>query len=107
VRYQFPLPASKAIPYVLAGFGVASVTYDSTFTVGGTDVTTNLAQFGAILGTDVSGSFTKPMLVFGGGFAVPVWQQVVVDLQFRFGRIMAEDQAINVTRAGLGLAYRF
>lgn len=107
VKLQFPLQGSRAMPYVLAGAGLANVTYDTTFTVGGTDVTTNLAQFGAVLGTDISGSFTKPMFVFGGGFAIPVWQQVVVDLQFRFGRIMAEDQGINVTRLGLGLGYRF
>ncbi len=107
VKLQFPLQGSKAMPYVLAGAGIASVNYDTTFSVGGIDVTTNLAQFGAILGTDVSGSFTKPMFVFGGGFAIPVWQQVVVDLQFRFGRIMAEDEGINVSRLGLGFGYRF
>jgi hypothetical protein len=77
-----------------------------TFTVGGTDVTTNLQQYGAVLGTDLSGSFTKPMLTLGAGIAYPVGR-LVLDFQYRFGRIFAEDEAINVNRAGIGIGVRF
>jgi len=45
--------------------------------------------------------------VVGGGVAVPVWKQLVVDFQVRFGRILAEDEAIIVGRAGLGIGIRF
>ena len=37
----------------------------------------------------------------------PAWQRLVVDVQFRFGRILAEDGGINVSRAGIGLGVRF
>lgn len=95
-------------PYVLAGAGVASVTQDVAFTVGGSDVTSVLAtQYGVQLGTDLSGSFTKPMIVAGAGAMWPAWQRLVVDLQFRFGRILAEDGGINVSRVGIGVGVRF
>src|SRR5471032_1404091 len=64
IRYSIAVAGSKARPYVLGGFGLASVKRNVAFTVGGTDVTSNLSQdqYGNIvLGTDLSGSETKPM----------------------------------------------
>jgi opacity protein-like surface antigen len=100
--------ASKLRPYVLGGAGLASVKQDVSFTVGGSDVTSNLAtQYGVQLGTDLSGSFSKPIIVAGAGAMWPAWQRLVVDFQFRFGRILAEDGGINVSRAGIGVGVRF
>ncbi len=107
LRYVIPVTGSKVQPYVLAGAGIAKVKQDATFTIGGTDVTSTLQQFNTQLGTDLSGSFTKPIIVFGGGVAYPVWQQLLVDFQFRFGRILAEDEGINVSRVGIGIGVRF
>ena len=107
VRYVIPVAGSKVQPYVLAGAGIAKVKQDATFTVGGTDVTASLSQFNAVLGSDLSGSFNKPIIVFGGGVTYPVWQQLIVDFQFRFGRILAEDEGINVSRVGIGIGVRF
>jgi opacity protein-like surface antigen len=107
VKLPFSAAGSKAVPYVLGGFGVAKLTRDVTFTAGGTDVTGNLPQFGIALGTDLSGSSTSPMLTLGGGVTYAVWRQVGIDAQFRFGRIFAEDEAINVVRVGLGIGVRF
>jgi opacity protein-like surface antigen len=107
VRYLIPVAGSKVRPYVLGGVGVANVKQDVKFTVGGTDVTASLQQLGVQLGTDLSGSFTKALLALGGGVAVPIWERVVVDLHYRYGRIFAPDQGINVHRAGVGLGIRF
>ena len=107
IRYVVPIADSSVQPYVMAGFGVAHVTQDATFTVNGTDVTGNLAQYGIVLGTDLSGSFTRPLLSLGVGVSVPVWQRVAVDLHYRYGRIFAPDSGINVSRAGIGLGFRF
>ncbi len=85
VRWLIPVADSKIQPYVMAGGGIAKVSQNATFTVGGTDVTGNLSQYNIVLGSDLSGSFTKPMFVLGGGVAYPVWQQLVLDFQFRFG----------------------
>jgi opacity protein-like surface antigen len=107
VRYLIPVTGTKLQPYVMGGIGIAKVTQDVKFTVGGTDVTAGLQQFGVQLGTDLSGDFTKAMLALGGGVAVPVWERVVLDVHYRYGRVFAPDQGINVNRAGIGLGVRF
>lgn len=106
---KYTIPTTGTIhPYVLGGAGMATVSQNVAFTVGGTDVTSALAStYGVQLGTDLSGSFTKPMIVVGGGVMWPAWQRLVVDVQFRFGRILAEDGGINVSRAGIGVGVRF
>ena len=109
LKYIVPMVGAAAVrPYVLGGAGLASVSQNVAFTVGGSDITSSLAsQYGVQLGTDLSGSFTKPMIVAGAGAMWAPWQRLVVDLQFRFGRILAEDGAINVSRAGVGVGVRF
>jgi opacity protein-like surface antigen len=107
IRYLIPVTGTRLQPYVMGGIGIAKVKQDVKFTVGGTDVTAGLPQLGVQLGTDLSGDFTKAMLTLGGGVAVPVWERVVIDLHYRYGRIFAPDQGINVSRAGIGLGVRF
>lgn len=107
VKYLLPVGDAKAVPYVLGGFGFAKLTRDVSFTVGGTDVTSRMQQFGIVLGTDLSGGSTKPALTFGGGVTYRLWRQLGVDAQFRFGRIFAEEQGISVVRVGLGIGVRF
>ena len=106
LKYEM-LVDGKAQPYVMVGGGMARVKQDATFSVGGTDVTGNLQQYFVVLGTDLSGTSTKPMLTLGAGVAWPAWKRLVLDLQYRYGRIFADDQGINVNRAGLGVGVRF
>jgi opacity protein-like surface antigen len=106
-RYLIPVTGTRLQPYVLGGIGVAKLSRDVKFTVNGTDVTSNLAQLGVQLGTDLSGDSTKLMFTLGGGIAYPVWQRLVVDVQFRYGRILADDAGINLGRVGLGVGVRF
>lgn len=94
-------------PYVLGGFGIARYTRDVSFTVGGTDVTSNIGDYGVVLGSDLSGSTTKPMVTAGGGAAWTVHAPFVIDFQFRYGRIFADGKAINVSRAGIGFGIEF
>jgi opacity protein-like surface antigen len=106
VRYALPV-TSPVEPYVLGGFGVASVTKDVTFTVGGTDVTGNIGQYGVVLGSDLAGSVRKPMMSLGGGVVWPAWERLVVDFQYRYGRIFTPNQGLNVNRLGAGIGVRF
>jgi opacity protein-like surface antigen len=106
LRYLIPVQ-SPVRPYVMGGLGLAKVQQQFAVTIGGTDVTSTLDQYGVQLGTDLSGSFTKLLLVVGGGVTYPVWQHLVVDLQYRYGRIFADDQGINTHRAGIGVGVRF
>ena len=107
VKYLFLIDGSKAVPYVLGGFGIARLKRDVAFSVGGTDVTGSLQQFNIVLGTDLSGTSTRPMLTVGAGVTYPIWRHLGIDGQFRFGRIFAEEQGINAARAGLGIGVRF
>ena len=106
VRYVFP-SSGKLEPYLLGGGGIARVQKNVAFAVGGSDVTSNLQQYSIVLGTDLSGSENKPMLTLGGGGAWKLGQRLVLDLQYRYGRVFASDQGINVNRAGAGLGVRF
>lgn len=106
-RVALPLQTSRLEPYVVGGAGIARVNRDATFTVGGTNVTSSLTQFGVTLGTDLSGSETRPMLTLGGGVGWPVWTRLVVDLQYRYGRVFIPDAGLNINRAGVGIGVRF
>jgi len=106
--FRFPFATTtKLEPYVLAAGGVAQVKKDVTFTIGGSDVTSNLAQYGVVLGTDLSGSETKAMLSFGAGVAWPVWEKLVVDFQYRYGRVFTSGEGLNMNRVGVGIGVRF
>ena len=91
----------------MAGGGMAQVKKDVSFSINGSDVTSTLPQLGVVLGTDLSGSETKPMLTLGGGAVWPVWQRLIVDFQFRYGRVFTEDEGLNLSRAGVGIGVRF
>jgi len=106
IKYLIPFDDTIQ-PYVLGGFGIARYTRDVSFTVGGSDVTSSLSQYAVTLGSDLAGSTYRPMLTAGGGVAWTVKAPFVVDFQFRYGRIFAEGQAFNVSRAGIGFGIRF
>jgi opacity protein-like surface antigen len=105
VRYG--IPTGKVEPYLLGGGGVARVRKDVTFTLAGNDVTSSLQQYGVVLGGDLSGSETRPMLTVGGGVAWAASQHLIVDFQYRYGRVFASDRGLNVNRAGIGIGVRF
>jgi opacity protein-like surface antigen len=102
LKYLVPVQASKIEPYLLGGGGVARVSRDVTFSTAAGD----LAQF-VTLGSDLTGSETAGMISVGGGVALAVWPRVMLDLQYRFGRVFTADDGINVNRAGAGIGIRF
>ena len=104
LRYLFP-GSARVQPYVLAGGGVARVKKDVAFQLGGADASSTLAQY-VTLGSDLSGTATKPMLSVGAGAVWTVWQKLIVDFQYRFGRVF-DDTPINTSRAGAGIGVRF
>jgi opacity protein-like surface antigen len=91
----------------MGGGGVAQVKKDVSFSINGGDVTSTLEQFGVVLGTDLSGSETKPMMTIGVGAVWPAYQRVIVDFQYRYGRVFTEDEGLNLSRAGIGIGVRF
>jgi opacity protein-like surface antigen len=102
LKYVITGSGTRAEPYVLVGGGVASVKRDVAFSTPAGDVN----QF-VTLGSDLSGSETKGMLSVGAGVGVAVWRALVIDLQYRYGRIFTSDGGLNVSRAGIGVGVRF
>lgn len=100
VKYLVPT-GNKYSPYVMAGGGFAQVKRDVTFTTSGGDLT----QF-VTLGSDLSGTETKGMVSAGIGIQVPFGSALVVDLQYRYGRVFTSD-GLNINRAGIGVGIRF
>jgi opacity protein-like surface antigen len=106
VKYR-PATALTVQPYVLGGFGFARVKNNVTFTLGGAEAAAAaLAPF-VTLGSDLSGTSTRPLLTLGGGATWPIWQALMLDFQYRFGRIFTEEHGTTTNRAGIGFGVRF
>jgi opacity protein-like surface antigen len=105
-RYRLPI-TGKLQPYVLAGGGIGRVKPDVTFTIGGATVNNRLDQFGIVLGTDLSGTTTKAMMVAGAGGLYPISDRFYADLEFRYNRVFISGGAIPFSRLGLGFGVRF
>jgi len=90
-------------PYAIAGFGVAQVKKDVSFTLASNEPVTNYVT----LGEDLTGTHTSGLLNLGGGVVWTAWQSLAVDFQFRYHRVFAADEGMNVLRAGVGIGIKF
>lgn len=103
---RYAISTSGALqPYVLGGMGVARANKDVGFALNGSDVTSTIQQHGIALGSDLSGSETKAMLAMGGGLMWPAWQRLIVDLQYRYGRVLTDGRGLNINRVGVGVRF--
>lgn len=107
LRYVFPVSSPRIEPYILGGFGVARVKNDVTFQLGGAEASASTISQYITLGTDLLGKETRPMASGGVGVAWTAWKQLVLDFQYRYGRVFVPDQGVNVNRAGIGVGVRF
>jgi opacity protein-like surface antigen len=105
LRYPIAMENTRLHPYVLGGFGAARVKNDVTFQLGGVDASSTISQY-VTLGEDLSGSQTKPMFTAGAGVVWPAYKQLIVDFQFRYGRVF-NDEGISIGRAGIGIGVQF
>jgi opacity protein-like surface antigen len=97
-------------PYVMLGFGAASVKTRTNFSINGVDVTNgDLVR----VGTDLAGTLAKPFLTIGAGATMPFKHRYFVDLSYRYGRIFARtsqienDNGVNTQRVQLGVGVKF
>jgi len=93
-------------PYAVFGVGGARVSRNSTFTLGGADVTNSLPQYGVTLGSDLTGHSSHAAFTFGGGVLVPLGKYYA-DANYRLMTINTESQATNVNRFNFGFGLRF
>lgn len=106
LKYMIPYRA-RIEPYVLGGLGLAGVERDVRFSVGGSDVTDAIANYGVVLGRDLAGTETKPMLTVGAGAVWTARSSLFVDAHYRHSRIFTDSQGTPVNRVGLGIGVRF
>jgi opacity protein-like surface antigen len=97
-------------PYILGAVGIAHVKTEVAFSVNGT-VIDPASQ--VQLGSDLSGTLNKTMIVVGFGVNVPFATRFFADLGYRYGRILAKtgnfetDTSIPTQRVVLGVGVRF
>ena len=114
VRYKVPA-MGRALPYVMLGVGVAKVTKNVDFAVGGTNVNSVLAStYGVQLGDDLTGGQNKAMFSLGAGVQIAATDRVFVDVSYRFGRIFTTatggangTAGLNLNRLQGGVGVRF
>jgi hypothetical protein len=93
-------------PYVTGGAGVAHVVLKPQFTISGSDVSSNMTQYGVTLGSDLTGEMTKPAFQVGAGVLIPQGRWYISG-EFGLTSIQTPDQTTNVLRAGVGIGTRF
>jgi opacity protein-like surface antigen len=109
VRYK--IDATPTIhPYVLGAIGVANVKTEVAFSVNGTVIDPSST---VQVGSDLSGTLNKTMIVIGFGINVPFKTRFFGDLGYRYGAILAKtdnfetDKTISTQRIVLGAGIRF
>jgi opacity protein-like surface antigen len=109
VRYR--IDATPTIhPYVLGAVGFANVKTEVAFSVNGTVIDPSST---VQIGSDLSGTLNKTMIVIGFGINVPFKTRFFGDLGYRYGAILANtdnfetDKTISTQRIVLGAGIRF
>jgi len=94
-----------AKPYALFSLGATHVNREPTFTLGGTDITNSLPQYGITLQSDLTGDETQLSVTGGAGVIVP-YRMLYFDLGYRLMSIRLSE-AINVNRLHISIGARF
>jgi opacity protein-like surface antigen len=109
VRYLVPV-MSTVHPYIALGVGIAQVTTETNLTINGAPVGPDAVA----LGTDLSGTFKRPFIMFGVGATVTFATRFFGDLSYRYGRISGETDgsdvvlaAVPTQRLQIGVGVRF
>jgi hypothetical protein len=93
-------------PYGIVTFGLASSNRNSTFTVGGTDVTDTLGDYGIALGEDLSGTVNSA--AGSGGVGVLIGSgQWYLDVGARMFNMGGGVSRVNGGRLVVGAGYRY
>lgn len=105
VRYSFRKKTRYSL-YGLVGGGFGVTSPKTTFTLGGTDVTGSVPQYGVTLGKDLAGSSAGALLNLGVGAMYPHGKWVG-DVSYRFTPIFAAGHMTPVSRFSFGVGRKF
>jgi hypothetical protein len=90
----------------LFGVGGARVSPKTTFTLGGTDISGSIGQYGVTLGRDLSGGSGHGAVTVGLGVVVP-YGRWYGDVGYRLTAILMSGGATKVNRLTIGAGRRF
>jgi hypothetical protein len=105
VRWVFGQVA-RVRPYGVFTAGVAHTSPNATFTLGGTDITGSIGDYGIALGKDLSGSSNHGAVGFGVG-ALAGSGQWYMDVGLRLLNFGSETGRVNLGQFVIGGGYRF
>jgi opacity protein-like surface antigen len=97
VRYRLPVTSPKVHPYIALGVGVAQVSTETNLTINGAPVGQDLVA----IGSDLSGTFKRPFIMFGFGAHVTFATRFFGDLSYRFGRVSGETDGTDEVLAAV------
>lgn len=97
LRYRVPMTSPKVHPYILLGVGIAQVSTETNFAINGSPVGPDVVA----IGTDLSGSFKRPFIMFGFGAHLTFATRFFGDLSYRFGRASGETDGADEVLAGV------
>lgn len=113
LKYRVPMTGMWH-PYVAVGVGLAKVKPEVTFGVGGTDVTGELESRGVQLGTDLSESQNRALVMAGGGTTIDFATRYFADVSYRYGHISETKsgdevliKGLSTQRVQIGVGIRF
>jgi hypothetical protein len=96
LRYRVPVTSPKVHPYIALGVGIAHVSTETNLAINGVPVGADVVS----IGSDLSGSFNRPFIMFGFGAHLTFATRFFGDLSYRFGRVSgATDGADEVLAA--------
>jgi hypothetical protein len=105
VRYMLSKSGSVR-PFVTFGAGLARVTYNPKFTLGGANVTPTLSTYGVTLGSDLDGTVTKPAFTGGAGIRMVQGKWYFL-ASVQLTSIQTDQQAARAIEVGAGLGMSF
>jgi hypothetical protein len=93
-------------PYVITTFGGGHTELKPTFTLGGSDVTNSLPQYGVTLGQDLIGK-SNDFTINSGLGVLMTFGSWYADVGYRLTSIGTTDQRTNASRLVVGGGFRF
>jgi opacity protein-like surface antigen len=115
VKYQLPRLLTDYEPYVGLGVGLAHISKDTTFSIGGNDLSeeTLLNDYGLQVGADLADGSTEATIAVLIGVTRAIGERYGADVSYRYNRIFADkdriedDKGINTNRLQFGFFVRF
>jgi opacity protein-like surface antigen len=94
-------------PFALVGIGGAKVSKDVSFSIAGSDVTSQLLSRGVQLGQDLAGSENRTLIEAGLGARMSISGRLYAELSYRYAHIFLIEPGMNTNRIQFAIGAGF